>query len=113
MIGRTSSIDRLFEAVMQLSSTEECYDFFEDICTVKELLDMSKRLDAAVLLSEGRSYQQIVEATGLSTATIGRVSRCLNYGQGGYVKAIARLASAEKASDGTDAPEHAGTKDAK
>ncbi len=113
MIGRTSSIDRLFEAVMQLSSIEECYDFFEDICTVKELLDMSKRLDAAVLLSEGRSYQQIVEETGLSTATIGRVSRCLNYGQGGYVRAIARLAPAGKAPEGTDAPDPAGGKGGK
>lgn len=83
-----SSIDRLFEVIMNLHSTEECYDFFTDVCTVKELQDMAQRLDTAFLLDEGVSYQNITSQIGVSAATIGRVSRCLNYGSGGYRSAI-------------------------
>ncbi len=93
----SESIDRLFEAILALSSTEECYAFFEDLCTVKELQDMAQRLDTAMLLSQGDSYQSIVRKVGISTATIGRVSRCLNYGRGGYNLAIDRLNSREEA----------------
>jgi len=85
---QNSSIDRLFEVIMKLSSTEECYDFFSDVCTVKELKDMAQRLDTAFLLDEGVSYQNITKEIGVSAATIGRVSRCLNYGSGGYRRAI-------------------------
>ena len=67
-----------------LQSLEECYAYFEDLCTVKEILDMSQRLDTAILLSEGLSYQKIAEQVAVSSATIGRVSKCLNYGSGGY-----------------------------
>ena len=88
---QNESIDRLFEVIMDLGSTEECYDFFTDVCTVKELQDMAQRLDTAILLSEGVSYQNITKEVGVSTATIGRVSRCLNYGTGGYGKVIKKL----------------------
>ena len=83
--------DRFFEAVLTLKDIDECYKFFEDVCTIKEIQDMAQRLDTAILLSQGQSYQTITKQVGISTATIGRVSRCLNYGTGGYRAAIARL----------------------
>ena len=87
----SESIDRLFEAILNLNNKEECYVLFEDLCTIKELQDMAQRLDTAILLSEGNSYQKITQKVDISTATIGRVSKCLNYGKGGYKTAIARL----------------------
>lgn len=85
------STDRLFQSILNLNSLEECYDYFEDLCTIKEILDMAQRLDAAILLNKGASYQQIQSEVKISTATIGRVSKCLNYGTGGYKEAINRL----------------------
>jgi len=85
------SLDRLFQTILNLETREECYAFFEDLCTVKELQDMAQRLDTAILLSQGRNYKAISEEVAVSTATIGRVSRCLNYGSGGYRAAIERL----------------------
>ena len=90
------STDRLFQAILSLESVEECYRFFEDICTVKELRDMSQRLDTAFLIDEGVSYQKISEQIGVSTATISRVSRCLNYGAGGYREIIDRMKEADR-----------------
>ena len=87
----SGSIDRLFKAVLNLKSTEECYAFFADLCTIKEVQDMAQRLDTAILLAQGASYQRITKEVGISTATIGRVSKCLNYGSGGYRTAIERL----------------------
>jgi TrpR-related protein YerC/YecD len=80
---------------MDLRSLDEFYAFFDDVCTIKELQDMSQRLDAAFLLDEGQSYQTIAARVGISTATIGRVSRCLNYGSGGYRAAIDRAREKE------------------
>lgn len=91
----TPSIDRLFAAILQLQDVEECHKFFEDICTIKEVQDMAQRLDAAFLLDEGAGYQQIGEQVGISTATISRVSRCLNYGAGGYRMVIDRMKEEE------------------
>ena len=88
MTYRSQSIDRLYDAISNLNSREECFAFFSDLCTIKELQDMAQRLDTAVLLSQGKSYQAITQQVGVSTATIGRVSKCLNYGTGGYRKAI-------------------------
>lgn len=88
---RSPSMDRLFQTILNLQSIDECYAYFEDLCTIKELNDMSQRLDAAILLAEGLSYQKIMEQVAISTATIGRVSRCLNYGTGGYRTAIDKL----------------------
>lgn len=88
MTFRSQSIDRLYDVISNLNSREECFAFFSDLCTIKELQDMAQRLDTAVLLSQGKSYQAITQQVGVSTATIGRVSKCLNYGTGGYRKAI-------------------------
>ena len=88
---QNESIDRLFQTILNLQTVDECYDYFEDLCTIKELLDMAQRLDTAILLADGYSYQKIQENIDISTATIGRVSKCLNYGTGGYRKAIDKL----------------------
>ncbi len=85
------SMDRLFDVILNLESREECYRFFADICTVKELLDIAQRLDVAVLLEQGANYQTIAQQVGVSTATISRVSKCLNYGSGGYRDALKKL----------------------
>ncbi len=92
---RSESVDRLFQTILNLETIEECYAYFEDICTIKEIQDMSQRLDTAILLSKGLSYQKITEEVDVSTATIGRVSKCLNYGSGGYRTAIEKLNSSE------------------
>lgn len=92
---RSQSADRLFEAILSLRDKEECYNFFEDICTINELRDMCQRLETALLIDEGISYQKISEQIGVSTATISRVSRCLNYGAGGYRTVIDRMKEAE------------------
>lgn len=91
---QTKEIDELFNAIMSLESQEEFYNFFEDVCTVKELNDMSQRLRAAKLLKNGCSYAEIARQTGMSTATISRVSRCLEYGNGGYRTVLEREAGA-------------------
>ncbi len=87
----TAATDRLFEAILKLNSVEECYRFFEDVCTVKELLDISQRLKVAEMLNKEKSYQEISRETGASTATISRVNRCLLYGSGGYRDMIQKL----------------------
>lgn len=87
----SESLDRLFAVISQIENPEECRRFFEDICTVKELLDMAQRLDVAVLLRRGVNYQTISQQVGASTATISRVSKCLNYGSGGYDTALNKL----------------------
>lgn len=93
---RCESVDRLFQTILNLESVEECYQYFEDICTIKEILDMSQRLDTAILLSQGLSYQKIAEQVDVSSATICRVNKCFNYGSGGYKKAIEKLALSEE-----------------
>ena len=92
----SESMDRLFQTILSLQTLEECYAYFEDLCTVKELQDMSQRLETAILLSRGASYQEITQQVGISTATIGRVSKCLNYGKDGYRTAIEKLEQEEK-----------------
>lgn len=96
MLIRSESLDRLFQTILNLKTTQECYAYFEDLCTIKELQDMAQRLDTAILLAEGCSYQKITETIEVSTATIGRVSKCLNYGSGGYRTAIERLNAAQE-----------------
>jgi len=81
----------LFKAILSLETEEECANFFEDLCTVAELQEMSKRLTAAKMLSENSIYNDIAESTGLSTATISRVNRCLKYGNEGYKTVLDRL----------------------
>ena len=93
---KTESMNRLFETILNLQNKEECRAYLEDLCTVKELQDMAQRLDTAVLLSKGYSYKKIMEQVDVSTATIGRVSKCLNYGTGGYRCAIDKLDTGEE-----------------
>ena len=76
--------DGFFNAILKLDTLEACRKFFEDVCTIKELQAISQRLEVAVMLNEGKNYQEISKATGASTATISRVAKCLNYGAGGY-----------------------------
>lgn len=84
----TKETDRLFEAILKLSTLEECYALFEDLCTIREIRDLSQRFEVAEMLAAGRSYQEISQRTGASTATICRVNKCLLYGTGGYRAAV-------------------------
>lgn len=88
--------DQLCEAVLSLQDKEECYQFFEDICTISELKAMSQRLEVAKMLRLGHKYDDIVTRTGASTATISRVKRCLNYGADGYKTVLLRLGIEDK-----------------
>lgn len=85
------SVARLFKVIAKLNTAEDCRQFFDDICTIKEVLDMAQRLDVAILLRQGVNYQTISQQVNVSTATISRVSRCLNYGSGGYAAALDKL----------------------
>ena len=88
---RNETIDALFDAILSLETREECYDFFEDLCTVKEISDMAQRLEAAQLLLDGSTYEQIVKTVEISTATISRINRCIQYGTGGYRQTIEKV----------------------
>lgn len=88
---RTNEVDHLFDAILTLKDKEECYTFFEDVCTVNELLSISQRYEVAKMLREGKTYLDISTATGASTATISRVNRSLNYGNDGYDLVLNRL----------------------
>jgi len=95
----TKDVDKFFEAVLSLNNIDECYAFFEDICTIKEILDISQRLKAAIMLNNKENYITISKETGMSTATISRVSKCLEYGEGGYKLAIERIEKDDKKDD--------------
>lgn len=88
---RDDNIDFLFKAVLALENIDECYDFFEDLCTINELKSISQRIVVAKMLTQKRVYSDIVTETGASTATISRVNRSLSYGCGGYEKVFARI----------------------
>ncbi len=90
-------MDQLFQGIVSLRSVEECYVFFEDICTVSELLAIAQRLEVARLLSEDTKYQEICEKTGASSATVSRVGRALHYGEDGYAMVLERLKHIQKA----------------
>ena len=88
---RTAEVDHLFDAILTLKNKKECYTFFEDVCTVNELLSISQRYEVAKMLREGNTYLEISKATGASTATISRVNRSLNYGNDGYDMVLNRI----------------------
>ncbi len=88
---RTNAVDHLFEAVLCLKDKEECYSFFEDLCTVNEILSLSQRFEVASMLRGHKTYLEIAEKTGASTATISRVNRSLNYGNDGYEMVFGRM----------------------
>lgn len=92
MNWHNESTEKLCEALLALKTKEECYQFLDDICTIKEVLDISQRLSVALLLAENTSYNAIREETGASTATISRVSKCYEYGSGGYKMILKRMA---------------------
>ena len=92
----TREVDAFFDAILALNNREECYRFFEDALTVKEILDIAQRLKAAKMLKNGKSYTEVIAETGMSTATISRVSKALERGAGGYDLVIARVAEGAK-----------------
>ena len=90
-IGKKEMNDQLYKAILELKDEQECYDFFQDLCTVSELRSMEQRFAVAALLSEGMIYSDILEQTGASSATISRVNRSVSYGTGAYAKVLERL----------------------
>ena len=90
---RTEAVESLFEAILTLEHKEECFSFFEDLCTVNELLSLSQRFEVATMLRKHDTYLKIAEKTGASTATISRVNRSLNYGDDGYAIVFSRMES--------------------
>ena len=93
---KDENTDMLFRAILSLETLDECYDFFEDLCTKVELREMTRRFEAARLIREGEKYTTIVEKTGLSTATISRVNSSLRDGGGGYARALDALEAEQK-----------------
>ncbi|MFR4352826.1 MAG: YerC/YecD family TrpR-related protein [Roseburia sp.] len=92
---RTEAVDHLFDGILSLQNREECYTFFEDVCTVNELLSLSQRFEVAKMLRDQKTYLDIAEKTGASTATISRVNRSLNYGNDGYDMVFGRMQNAD------------------
>jgi len=92
---RSEAVDGLFRAILTLNDVEECYTFFEDVCTINEVLSIAQRLEVARMLREERTYMEIAESTGASTATISRVNRSLNFGNDGYDMVFERLKNEE------------------
>ena len=92
---KTEAVDHLFQAILTLRNEEECYTFFEDVCTVNELLSLSQRYEVAKMLREKKTYLEIAERTWASTATISRVNRSLNYGNDGYDLVFERIKGEE------------------
>lgn len=90
---RGRQTDQLFNAILQLKDLEECYEFFDDLCTISEIQSLAQRLEVAQMLKLKKTYDTIQNETGASTATISRVRRCVDYGSGGYDKIIGRLHS--------------------
>ncbi len=88
---KSEPVDQLFEAILTLQTKEECYSFFEDLCTVNELLSLSQRFEVASMLREKKTYLEIADKTGASTATISRVNRSLTYGNDGYELVFGRM----------------------
>ena len=96
---QSAETDALFRAVLSLETVEECYRFFEDLCTVSELQEMSRRMRAAKMLRDNTVYSEIAEKTGLSTATISRVNRALLYGANGYTAVLDAMQELEPGTD--------------
>ncbi len=94
---RNEETDLLFKAILSLKDAEECYRFFEDACTIKEMQEIAQRFSVACKLDAGKNYQEVNKETGASTATICRVNKCLNYGNDGYRMVIDRIKREEKA----------------
>lgn len=87
----TKSVNLFFDAILSLEDKEQCYDFFEDVCTINEILSFSQRFEVAKMLREGKTYMEIAQLTGASTATISRVNRSLNYGNDSYDRIFEKI----------------------
>ena len=94
-IRKKEKSDKLYQAILQLKDPQECYDFFQDLCTVSELRSMEQRYEVATLLNDGMIYNDILERTGASSATISRVNRSLIYGSGGYESVLEKMKEQE------------------
>ena len=88
---KTEAVKELFEAILTLENVDECFDFFEDVCTVNEVLSIAQRFSVARMLKDNKTYLEVAKETGASTATISRVNRSLNYGNDGYDMVLARM----------------------
>ena len=88
---KSEEVDELFKAILLLENDEECYRFFEDICTINEVRAIAQRLHVAKLLNEKKTYNEVEEETKASTATISRINKCLNYGADGYKVVLDKL----------------------
>ncbi|MFS0784482.1 YerC/YecD family TrpR-related protein [Bacillus sp. 1P06AnD] len=88
---RGKELDQLFNSILSLKDLDECYRFFDDLCTINEIQSLAQRLEVARMLQEGKTYHKIETETGASTATISRVKRCLNYGNDAYAMALQRI----------------------
>ncbi len=93
---RGKELDQLFNAVLSLKDLDECYEFFDDLCTINEIQSLTQRLEVARMLREGKTYHKIETETGASTATISRVKRCLNYGNDTYSMVLDRVGNEEE-----------------
>lgn len=93
---KNKELDLFFEAILQLKTIDECYNFFEDVATINEIKSLAQRMHVAQLLNEKKVYTEIAEKTGASTVTISRVNKCLNYGAGGYELILDRLEKIKK-----------------
>ena len=98
---QSPAVDHLFEGILTLENVSECYDFFEDVCTVNELISLAQRFEVARMLRKKKTYLEIAEATGASTATISRVNRALNYGSDGYDMVFSRVGFGDEADEET------------
>ncbi len=96
------NIDFLYKAILSLETIDDCYDFFEDLCTVSEIKAMAQRLQVARLLYENKLYVDIIAQTGVSTATISRINRCLHYGSEGYSKVLQKFEQGDSEKDSSD-----------
>jgi TrpR-related protein YerC/YecD len=96
---RGKELDQLFQAVLSLKDLEECYRFFDDLCTINEIQSLAQRLDVARMLREGNTYHKIETETGASTATISRVKRCLNFGNDTYEMVLERVKNEQTAEE--------------
>ncbi|MEC1259807.1 YerC/YecD family TrpR-related protein [Bacillus swezeyi] len=95
---RRRELDQLFQSILSLKDLEECYRFFDDLCTINEIQSLAQRLEVARMLRDGNTYHKIETETGASTATISRVKRCLNYGNDAYTLALDRVNEKESES---------------
>ena len=95
-IGKKEKSDQLYKAILMLKDEQECYDFFQDLCTVSELRSMEQRFEVASLLDDGMTYNEILERPGASSATISRVNRQLSYGTGAYAKLVEPMKEQKK-----------------